>query len=42
MFGVYFNRQGWKKGYFIFIVLNEKERLKNKVLKVDVVIVMGM
>lgn len=42
MLGVYFNRQGRKKGYSIFTVSNEKERLKNKALKVDVVIEMGM
>lgn len=31
-----------KKGYSIFTVSNEKERLKNKALKVDVVIAMGI
>lgn len=31
-----------KKWYSIFTVSNEKERLKNKALKVDVVIAMGM
>lgn len=31
-----------KKGYSIFNVSNEKERLKNKALKVDVVIAMGI
>lgn len=33
MLGVYFNRQGRKKGYSIFTVSNEKERLKNKALE---------